>query len=42
MVAFSKQARTIRLPKVYTFEQYLRREEKAVDIYENIVFPTKK
>jgi Uma2 family endonuclease len=34
MVAFSKQARTIRLPKVYTFEEYLRREEKAVEKHE--------
>ncbi len=34
MIAFSKQARTIRLPKVYTFEEYLRREEKAVEKHE--------
>jgi Uma2 family endonuclease len=34
MVAFSKQARTIRLPKVYTFQEYLRREEKGVEKHE--------
>lgn len=34
MVAFSKQARAIRQPKVYTFEEYLRREEKAVEKHE--------
>jgi Uma2 family endonuclease len=34
MVAFSKQARAIRQPKVYTFDEYLRREEKAVEKHE--------
>jgi Uma2 family endonuclease len=34
MVAFSKQVRTIRQSKVYTFEEYLRREEKAVEKHE--------
>jgi Uma2 family endonuclease len=34
MVIFSKQVRTIRQPKVYTFEEYLRREEKSVEKHE--------
>jgi Uma2 family endonuclease len=34
MVAFPKESRTIRKPKVYTFEEYLRREEKAVEKHE--------
>ena len=34
MVAFLKEARAIRQPKVYTFEEYLRREEKAVEKHE--------
>jgi Uma2 family endonuclease len=34
MVAFAKEARKIRNPKVYTFEEYLCREEKSVEKHE--------
>lgn len=34
MVKFSEKAKTGRQPKVYTFEEYLRREEKAVEKHE--------
>lgn len=34
MVAISKGAKAIRKPKVYTFEEYLRREEKSVEKHE--------
>ncbi len=34
MVATSKEIKTARKPKVYTFEEYLRREEKSVEKHE--------
>ena len=34
MIAFSEEAGTIRKPKVYTFEEYLRREEKSLEKHE--------
>jgi Uma2 family endonuclease len=34
MVKFSEKAQTSRQPKVYTFEQYLRREEKSIEKHE--------
>ena len=34
MIAFSEEAGTIRKPKVYTFEAYLRREEKSLEKHE--------
>ncbi len=34
MVKFSEKAQTSRQPKVYTFEEYLRREEKSVEKHE--------
>jgi Uma2 family endonuclease len=34
MVAFSKEAAKLRKPKEYTFEEYLRREEKSVEKHE--------
>lgn len=34
MVAISKEIKKVRNPKVYTFEEYLRREEKAVEKHE--------
>jgi Uma2 family endonuclease len=34
MIAFPKQSRAIRPPKVYTFEEYLYREEKSVEKHE--------
>jgi Uma2 family endonuclease len=34
MVAISKGVKAIRKPKVYTFEEYLRREEKSVEKHE--------
>lgn len=34
MVKFSEKAKTVRQPKVYTFEEYLHREEKAVEKHE--------
>lgn len=34
MVAILKKAKTMRTPKEYTFEEYLRREEKSVEKHE--------
>ena len=34
MIAFSEEAGTIRKSKVYTFEEYLRREEKSLEKHE--------
>jgi Uma2 family endonuclease len=34
MVAISKNVRTLQKPRVYTFEEYLRREEKALEKHE--------
>ena len=34
MVAILKEIKTIRKPKVYTFEEYLRREEKSIEKHE--------
>ena len=34
MIEISEEARTIRKPKVYTFEEYLRREEKSLEKHE--------
>ena len=34
MVTISKEIKKVRKPKVYTFEEYLRREEKAVEKHE--------